>query len=200
MKLKNRTMTLRVITGNPNKAKEIQQILSDINLHIEILPLNLLEIQGSPLKIIEYKAKEAIKQSTTPVIVEDVSFNLKCLGDNLPGPYIKYFVQSIGAEGLFKIADGFKVYEAQAVISIGIIRSIDDKVVSIQSIIEGKVVKPRGQNGFGFDGCFVPNGYDKTYAEMSDEEKNLCSHRGTGFRKLAEFLKKNPTYLSEKIN
>ena len=76
------------------------------------------------------------------------------------------------------------------------IRNKDDQPVIIQSVIEGKVVEPRGTNGFGFDSCFVPEGHDITYAEMTDQEKNSCSHRGTGYRKLAEYLKQHPDYFN----
>ncbi|EKE38105.1 hypothetical protein ENUP19_0238G0011 [Entamoeba nuttalli] len=186
-------MEVRVVTSNPHKAKEINEILKDLGLQIGIVNINLMEIQETPLNIIEFKAKEAIKHSNTPVIVEDVSFNLKCMGE-LPGPYIKYFVQSIGPAGLYKMAKGFDDYRAQAILSIGLTRKENDEVVKIQAIIEGKVVEPRGSNGFGFDSCFVPEGYDKTYAEMSESEKNQCSHRGVGYRKLAQWLKEHPNY------
>ena len=48
----------------------------------------------------------------------------------------------------------------------------------------------RGEGGFGYDPLFVPEGYDKTFAELSAEEKNAISHRGRAVRKLAEFLRK----------
>ena len=46
-------MEVRIVTGNPNKAKEINQIMKDLNLNIGILKIDLMEIQESPLKIIE---------------------------------------------------------------------------------------------------------------------------------------------------
>ena len=45
-----------------------------------------------------------------------------------------------------------------------------------------------GEGGFGYDPLFVPEGYDRTFAQMSAEEKNAISHRGRAVRKLAEFL------------
>ena len=189
-------MEVKIVTGNPNKAREINQIMGDLGLNIGILKLDLLEIQEKPLKIIEYKAKEAIKQSNTPIIVEDVSFNIKAMGD-LPGPYIKYFVESIGAKGLYTIAKGFDDYRAEAILSIGLTRREGDEVIKIQQIVEGTIVEPRGSNGFGFDGCFIPKGYDKTYAEMDADTKNACSHRGLGYRKLVAWLKEHPDYFKE---
>lgn len=56
--------------------------------------------------------------------------------------------------------------------------------------IEGQIIKERrGAKGFGYDPIFIPNGYDKTFAEMSAEEKNAISHRAIAVNKLADFLK-----------
>ena len=48
--------------------------------------------------------------------------------------------------------------------------------------------EPRGENGFGYDPVFYPEGYDRTFAEMSDNEKNAISHRGKALRKLQKYL------------
>jgi XTP/dITP diphosphohydrolase len=49
--------------------------------------------------------------------------------------------------------------------------------------------KPKGQNGFGYDPIFYPHGYARTFAEMSDAEKDALSHRGKAMRKLCKYLK-----------
>ncbi len=55
--------------------------------------------------------------------------------------------------------------------------------------IEGTIVpERRGVEGFGYDPIFIPNGYDKTFAEMTPEEKNAISHRAIAVGKLADFL------------
>lgn len=56
--------------------------------------------------------------------------------------------------------------------------------------IEGKIIKERkGIDGFGYDPIFIPNGYDRTFAEMTAAEKNSISHRAIAVGKLAEYLK-----------
>ena len=58
-----------------------------------------------------------------------------------------------------------------------------------EGIVEGRIIdRETGHEGFGFDPLFVPDGYDRTYAEMTPAEKNALSHRGRAVRKLAEFL------------
>lgn len=52
----------------------------------------------------------------------------------------------------------------------------------------GKIVEPRGSRDFGWDPCFQPEGYDKTYAEMPKEEKNKISHRSKALDKLKTYF------------
>ena len=60
-----------------------------------------------------------------------------------------------------------------------------------EGIIRGKIIhEKRGSQGFGYDPLFIPDGYDRTFAEMSIEEKNPISHRGLAVAKMIEFLKK----------
>ena len=59
-----------------------------------------------------------------------------------------------------------------------------------EGICEGRIVEvPRGENGFGYDPLFVPEGYDQTFAELSIEIKNKLSHRGKAIKKMVEFLR-----------
>lgn len=60
-----------------------------------------------------------------------------------------------------------------------------------EGIVKGKIIKQkRGTGGFGYDSIFIPEGSDKTFAEMPANEKNNISHRAIAFQKLAEFFKK----------
>jgi XTP/dITP diphosphohydrolase len=65
----------------------------------------------------------------------------------------------------------------------------DGRELHAEGICEGTLVgKPRGTGGFGYDPIFVPEGWDRTMAELSDEEKDRISHRGRAFRALGETL------------
>ena len=58
-----------------------------------------------------------------------------------------------------------------------------------EGIVEGRIIDAeRGAEGFGYDPLFIPDGGDKTFAEMSAEEKNAVSHRGRAVRRLAAYL------------
>jgi XTP/dITP diphosphohydrolase len=61
-------------------------------------------------------------------------------------------------------------------------------------VCRGKIISaPRGQNGFGYDPLFVPDGYDKTFAELGDEIKNQISHRALALAKLKDYFSKLPS-------
>ncbi|WP_138990072.1 RdgB/HAM1 family non-canonical purine NTP pyrophosphatase [Larkinella sp. C7] len=70
---------------------------------------------------------------------------------------------------------------------------IDGQYQSFEGVAEGQILtEPRGNGGFGYDPIFQPDGYDRTFAEMSMEEKGDISHRGKAFAKLVAFLKELP--------
>ena len=67
---------------------------------------------------------------------------------------------------------------------------LDGETHLFEGRVDGQIIEePRGTAGFGYDPVFMPDGYDQTFAEMGDEEKNSISHRGRAMRKLIDFLK-----------
>lgn len=66
---------------------------------------------------------------------------------------------------------------------------LDGQEYRFEGIVEGRIIdREIGHKGFGYDPLFVPDGFDKTFAEMTADEKNAVSHRGRAVRKLADFL------------
>ena len=65
-----------------------------------------------------------------------------------------------------------------------------------EGIVEGHIIDHEiGHEGFGYDPLFIPDGFDKTFAQMTAAEKNAVSHRGRAVRKLADFLLKTASLL-----
>lgn len=62
----------------------------------------------------------------------------------------------------------------------------DGHFETVESIVEGTIVAPRGKKGHGYDPIFQPEGYDMTYAEMEPAQKNAISHRATAFKKMMD--------------
>ena len=71
---------------------------------------------------------------------------------------------------------------------VGFIFNEKSKCEVFEGIIEGEIVPPRGQFGFGFDSCFQPDTYNRTLAEMSQTEKDAISHRGLAFRAFKDYV------------
>jgi len=65
-----------------------------------------------------------------------------------------------------------------------------DDIRTFTGYVEGKIGREnRGDNGFGYDPVFYPEGHDRTFAQMTDDEKNSMSHRGRALRKLQEYIR-----------
>jgi len=171
------------ITGNKNKFEEISSVLSDI----EQLDIDLPEIQElDPKEIIRKKLLEAFNHAQGEFIVEDTSLYFDCL-KGLPGPMIKWFLQTIGNSGLAEIAEKLGNDRAEAKTMIGYAKNREE-IYFFEGTIKGRIIKPRGETNFGWDPIFIPDGYDKSFAEMGREEKNKISMRRQAINKLAEFL------------
>lgn len=174
---------LYFITGNKYKFAEMQSVFPEI----QQLDIDLPEIQEmDPQRIIEAKLHEALKHHEGEFIVEDTSLCLDAM-NGLPGPFIKWFLHTIGNVGLFEIANRFEKMGAQARTMIGYVKS-GEGVRFFEGMIEGTVVRPEASSSFGWDPIFKPNGSEQTFAEMGREEKNKISMRKIAATKLKEFL------------
>ncbi len=170
------------ITGNENKLIEAKEFIPEI----KSININLTEIQSTnPKDIIKHKLEEAKKNHEgNKFIVDDVSLYLEGMKD-LPGPLIKFFEKSIGIKGIVELT---KIFGNKTIVR-GIIGYYNNgKIEYFEGNIKGIIVEPRGDKGFGWDPIFQPEGYEKTFAEMTLEEKNKISHRKIAFQKLKEYL------------
>lgn len=179
---------LTYVTGNQKKYDEAKAYFPQI----EQMDLDLPEIQSlSSKEIIE--AKLAVATRIAPnhdnrvLIVEDVSLTFDSMG-GLPGPLIKWFQKEIGALGLYKMAQAFKVERAFVTLTLGMAFP-EGKHVFFGSRIEGKIVPPTGSSLFGFDPIFAPDGQNGlTYGQMTMEQKNAISHRGLALKQMRDYL------------
>lgn len=154
------------ITGNQGKADYLSR---QLGVELEHRKVDLDELQSTDLHVIvEHKLRQAYEVCQTPVLVEDVSLVFNSLGE-LPGPYIKWFVERAGDEACCRMLDGFS--DRGAVIKCTFGYYDGERMEFFDSESAGAISdKPAGNNGFGFDRFFVNEGYDITRAEMSQEE------------------------------
>jgi len=186
------------VTGNANKLREVVEILGK-NFPNQLISndVDIPEFQGDADTVSSLKCKSAFNLIKGPVIVEDTCLCFKAMND-LPGPYIKWFLKGIGAAGLPKMLVGFEDKSAYAMATFAYLEDSSHEVKLFKGITEGTIVEPRGDSGFGWDSCFQPTGYTKTYAEMTAEEKNAISHRKKAVEAMREyFISKFKTDLTE---
>ncbi|KAF2861975.1 inosine triphosphate pyrophosphatase [Piedraia hortae CBS 480.64] len=178
---------INFITGNKNKLSEVQAILTaSTATELRSQSLDLVEIQGTIEEISRDKAKRAAEAIQGSVLVEDTCLCFKAF-DELPGPYVKWFLQVLGVEQFYKLLEGFDDKSAQAVCTFAYCAAPGDEPIVFQGRTDGKIVPARGPRDFGWDACFEYEG--KTYAEMDKAEKNQISHRSKALGKLVEWLK-----------
>ena len=176
---------IHLITGNVGKLEELRSLLPP-EVDITHRKLDLVEIQSLDLhEIVSHKLRQAYEVVDEPVIVEDVSAELDSLR-SLPGPFIKFFMQRLGDDALFRIGaphDAVKIMCTMGYYD-------GEKEIIVDGVMTGHIVVPRGNNGFGFDAVVVPDGYDRTLAELTSEEKNAVSHRRRAVDSMVSQLKK----------
>ncbi|CAN6671034.1 inosine triphosphate pyrophosphatase [Trichomonascus vanleenenianus] len=172
------------VTGNKNKLREVNEILG---ARLTNQALDLDELQGSIDEVSMHKAKTAAEIIGGPVLVEDTALEFEALG-GMPGPYIKWFMEKIGCQGLYDMLYKFENKNARAVCTFAYCAGPGQPVQLFQGTNEGTIVEPRGEGIFGWNPIFQPNGFTQTYAEMDGAVKNSISHRSRALAKLAAFL------------
>lgn len=173
------------ITGNQGKADFLAKFLHYPVAHQK---LELDEIQSLDLReITEHKAKQAYKVLQKPVLVEDTALDFVALG-RLPGTFIKWFLEEIGNEGMCKMLNAYDNRSAVARVCFAYYDGA--QLEFFVGKLKGKIAEiPRGNNSFGWDAIFIPDGSIKTNAEMTDEEMEQFSLRTTTvFPQIKNFL------------
>ena len=173
---------LHFITSSGKKYEEVRAIIPNI----QQMNLELPEIQSIDARaIIEAKLLEARKYTDKTIIVEDTSLHFDCI-NGLPGPLIKWFLETLKEEGLAEMV--IKLGDTNATARTIIGYSNGSEIRYFEGSAPGQIVYPRVREGFGWDLIFIPEGSDKTCAEMTREEKNTISWRGKAARELKAYL------------
>ena len=181
-------MVLYFVTGNQHKLAEFNQILSP-EIKVTQLKIELDEIQSiDSHEVIKHKLNEAAKHHSGEFLVEDTSLYLDAL-NGLPGPFIKWFMQTLGRKGMYNIVQKIGQYGAQAKTIIGY--SNGKETLFFEGSIKGTIVEPKAESEFGWDPLFKPDGHNTSYAEMGKSEKNKISQRKQALKKFKEeYLKR----------
>jgi XTP/dITP diphosphohydrolase len=185
-------------SNNPGKLRELNTILSALGLEVisqREAGLNLdVEETGTTFEENSLlKAQAACQASGMIAIADDSGLEVDALNGE-PGVYsARYGTPDLDDQGrtalLLKNMEG-KKERACRFVSVVTCCFPDGRVLVARGTCEGQVAEnPQGDNGFGYDPIFYVPELEKTFAQLSDEEKNARSHRGRALQKLAELLK-----------
>ncbi len=178
--------SITFITGNHAKVEWLRR---HITTPVDHQKLDVPEIQSLDLEeVVRHKAEEAFRLLQMPLLVEDTSLRFNALG-RLPGPLIKWFLEELGTEGLCKLLDSYDDRTAIAEVMYGL--HTGKEVVLFGATIQGAIANsPRGTNGFGWDNAFIPQGSEKTWGEMNQEERDNTSLREKAITKLNDYMQR----------
>jgi XTP/dITP diphosphohydrolase len=188
-------MEIIFASNNLNKIREINNILGnsftllslrDIDIN-EDIPENEMTLEGNAL----YKASYIYKASGKNVFADDTGLEVEALNGR-PGVHSARFAgenkdPDANIEKLLSMLEKETNRNARFRTVIALI--LNGKEYLFEGTVTGKIIKERkGNQGFGYDPVFIPDGKSVTFAEMDIEEKNMISHRARAFEKLRHFL------------
>jgi XTP/dITP diphosphohydrolase len=175
------------VTTSEHKRREVQRILGLEKL--ESVAPDVPEIQTLDFaEVAAHKARaayEALDAPARPLLVEDSGLVIAAW-NGLPGALTKWFLASIGNEGILRMLSG-EDRLARAVCAVAV-ADAGGEVRVFRGEVRGEISpEPRGEGGFGWDPIFVPEGSELTYAQMGDA-KHEDSHRARAFRQVRGWL------------
>ena len=189
------SMKLIFASKNQNKLKEIKKIipnkiellsLKDLNFEKDI-PENEKTIEKNAI----FKANFICEKFNVNVFSDDTGLEVKAL-DGQPGVHsARYAGNEKNAEKNIEklLFDMKNIKNREARFKTIIALFLNKKLHLFEGIIEGQILKSKkGINGFGYDCIFKPNGYNKSFGELSFKIKNKISHRAIATKKLITFL------------
>ena len=189
-------------TGNPNKVSEIRALVPD---ELEVLSLSDIGWKDpipEPHDTLEANAIEKARTLADALEVdcfaEDTGLEVKSIGGR-PGVYSARYAgedadPSRNMEKLLGELEGIEDRTARFRTIIAMV--LDRATYCFEGTVEGRIsFERKGEGGFGYDPIFIPDGYDKSFAELGSEIKTQISHRAVATRKATEFLN---TYIKRK--
>ncbi|RDV15128.1 non-canonical purine NTP diphosphatase [Pontibacter diazotrophicus] len=183
-------------TNNKHKLSEVSQMLEgkyellslqDIGCHEE-LPEEQDTLEGNSRQ----KAEYVWQHYSVSCFADDTGLEVEAL-NGAPGVYSARYAgpQRSDSDNIRLLLQSLEPHEnRKARFRTSITLLLDGKEHQFEGTVEGTINKEwKGNKGFGYDPVFVPDGYDRTFAEMSAAEKNAISHRGRAVQQLVAFLK-----------
>ena len=192
-------MNIIFATANPNKLREVQDILNEsFHLHTPIeygITEDIPETGDTLEKNALQKARYIYQKTGMNCFADDTGLEVESLGGE-PGVFSARYAgeQKNSKENMELLLYNMREYsnrKARFRCVIALILGIEEYL--FEGIVNGHIsATPYGKQGFGYDPIFIPDGYDITFAQMPESEKNKISHRAIAINRLTEFLLLHP--------
>ncbi len=191
-------MIIHLITSNEGKYREMSRMLDPLGHGVVKENIDYPEIQVENLRdVVEFGVKWIVKNAWKPwmddpghgFVIDDSGLFISGLKD-FPGVYSKFVYYTIGLDGILELMDGMEEHERRAVFRTALMFHTNGNDHYFEGLSEGTIIREkRGDQGFGYDPIFVPQGSELTFAEMDTDMKNSYSHRGEAINRFMGFLK-----------
>ena len=189
-------MRMILASSNRGKFREMKEQLAPIG--VELLfggdfpsPLNIEETGASYEENALLKARAWAESAGLPALADDSGLEVEALG-GAPGVRSARVVageDSACTEWLLDAMRGEKNRAARFVCSIAVVFPDGRGTLAVTEYCAGRIAEsPAGESGFGYDPAFIPDGYDKTFAQLGEKIKNTISHRAKAVKTIAEML------------
>ncbi|MDY6770169.1 MAG: non-canonical purine NTP pyrophosphatase [Candidatus Nanohaloarchaea archaeon] len=182
-------MELHFATGNPGKVDDAREILAGVDADVVQLDVDVVEQQDADLAdVARFKLEQALEQSQlygAHVMADDSGLFVDAL-DGFPGILSSPFDAHVGKERLLDLVEEGAAASFRAAVALHHPGRQDIEVFTGR--VDGELVEPRGDAGFGYDPLFLPDGHDRTFAEDPDH-KHRVSHRKRALEQLADRLR-----------
>ena len=188
-------------TRNPGKIHEIKLIIGDVGLEIHSLrEFDCVEVAEENADTYAEnaiaKAQFYARATGMLALADDSGLEVEALG-GAPGVLSARYAGEHATDAdrrtllLSELSKSGSDNRAARFVCAIAIADADGSILNIsEGICEGTITfAPRGNSGFGYDPLFIPDGYDQTFGELSDDIKNRISHRARALTKLRAFLK-----------
>ena len=193
------TKELVLATRNPDKGRELEALLKDLDIRIR----TLAEFPAAP-EVVEdgetceanavKKAMAIARYTKLPAVADDTGLMVEALGGR-PGVHAARYAgagatyESNCAKLLQELAGVPRDRRGARFVTVAAVADPKGKVEVVQGILNGLITdRPAGTKGFGYDPVFLVPELGKTLAQLTPEEKNRISHRGKAFAKVKELL------------
>ena len=188
-------MKILFATNNAHKLTEVQAVLGDSYTLVtprdcgvtEEIPEKQPTLEGNALQ----KARYLYERTGLDCFADDTGLEVEALG-GAPGVHSARYAtdgHDFAANNRLLLQNLAGEENRRARFRTVVALILGGREYLFEGVVEGQIIdRETGHEGFGYDPLFRPDGYDRTFAQMTTEEKNAVSHRARAVRKLAAFL------------